>query len=156
MRRQWIKNINRKDFKVKKHSVVCGIHFPDGKPTEAHPYPVLHMGYDPHKGLSTGRAPPKRRCLQQESETSTSEEEHGHVESSQEVEDEEENEGVQPPEDNITVMTYLSVSSALLVTDVDFDAVLSRARMFSTKSGRTFCVVDLFHKQAESVQATPV
>ncbi|KAG1925587.1 hypothetical protein F2P79_025431, partial [Pimephales promelas] len=44
---------------------VCGIHFPDGRPTKEHPYPVLHMGYETHAGpLPSGRAPPKRRCLE--------------------------------------------------------------------------------------------
>ncbi|XP_049912285.1 uncharacterized protein LOC126397490 [Epinephelus moara] len=64
VRHRWIKNINRKDFVANKNSTVCGIHFPDGRPTKEHPYPVLNMRYEHHETLSSGRPPPKRRCLE--------------------------------------------------------------------------------------------
>ncbi|XP_041862227.1 uncharacterized protein LOC121653081 [Melanotaenia boesemani] len=64
VRQTWVKNINRKDFVPNDNSRVCGIHFLDGRPTKAHPYPVLHMGYEHNGIVSSARAPPKRRCLQ--------------------------------------------------------------------------------------------
>ncbi|XP_057703498.1 zinc finger protein 25-like [Corythoichthys intestinalis] len=45
VRKAWVRNINRKDFVPGQYSRVCGIHFVDGRPTKAHPYPVLHLGY---------------------------------------------------------------------------------------------------------------
>ncbi|XP_041849919.1 uncharacterized protein LOC121645496 [Melanotaenia boesemani] len=59
---KWVENINRKDFIPNINSTVCGVHFPEGKPTKENPYPVLHMGYD-HYGAMSGQGPPKRRCL---------------------------------------------------------------------------------------------
>ncbi|XP_063045607.1 uncharacterized protein LOC134439634 isoform X2 [Engraulis encrasicolus] len=64
IRKIWIKNIHRKDFAPNKYSTVCGVHFPDGRPTKKHPYPVLNMGYEYSKTPSCGGPPPKRRCLQ--------------------------------------------------------------------------------------------
>ncbi|KAG1925588.1 NLR family CARD domain-containing protein 3-like [Pimephales promelas] len=65
IRQKWVKNINRQEWVPNNNSRVCGIHFPDGRPTKEHPYPVLHMGYETHAGpLPSGRAPPKRRCLE--------------------------------------------------------------------------------------------
>ncbi|XP_076148074.1 uncharacterized protein LOC143132435 isoform X2 [Alosa pseudoharengus] len=65
IRQKWVKNINRQGWVPNNNSRVCGIHFPDGRPTKEHPYPVLHMGYEPHAGLlPSGRAPPKRGCVE--------------------------------------------------------------------------------------------
>nr|XP_020516152.1 uncharacterized protein LOC110005038 [Labrus bergylta] len=71
---QWIKNINRKDFVPSRHSTVCGIHFKDGQPRKAHPYPILHMGYE-HPGFSSGRPPPKKRRLKPSIVTTRAEQE---------------------------------------------------------------------------------
>ncbi|XP_038069889.1 uncharacterized protein LOC119739132 [Patiria miniata] len=60
-RKQWVRNINRKDFRPSKYSTVCSVHFEEGKPTSAHPYPTVAMGYIPYKQLSRGRPPPRRR-----------------------------------------------------------------------------------------------
>ncbi|XP_041930411.1 uncharacterized protein LOC121694347 isoform X4 [Alosa sapidissima] len=65
IRQKWVKNINRQGWVPNNNSRVCGIHFPDGRPTKEHPYPVLHMGYEPHAELlPSGRAPPKRGCVE--------------------------------------------------------------------------------------------
>ena len=47
----YISNIGRADLKLDcPQSVrICSIHFADGRPTELHPYPTLHMGYDDKK-----------------------------------------------------------------------------------------------------------
>ncbi|XP_048103459.1 uncharacterized protein LOC125297258 isoform X1 [Alosa alosa] len=63
VRQKWIININRKDFVPTKNSTVCGIHFPDGRPTKEHPFPVLHMGYEYHGKTSPGRrGRPTKKC----------------------------------------------------------------------------------------------
>ncbi|KAK5847998.1 hypothetical protein PBY51_017083 [Eleginops maclovinus] len=52
-----LKYINRDGFKPNKNTWVCGIHFPDGRPTTENPYPVLIMGYECH--VTPARPPPK-------------------------------------------------------------------------------------------------
>ncbi|XP_052260256.1 uncharacterized protein LOC127864553 isoform X2 [Dreissena polymorpha] len=46
MRMAWIKSINRKDLKFKpsSKSLVCSLHFLDGRPTNQNPIPVVNMG----------------------------------------------------------------------------------------------------------------
>ncbi|XP_038054914.1 uncharacterized protein LOC119727121 [Patiria miniata] len=76
-RNNWIKNLNRKDFEPTKNSRICSIHFQDGKPSKNNPYPSLHMGYKPHKQLSSGRhAPRLRRDLKLQEQESVSVSEH--------------------------------------------------------------------------------
>ncbi|XP_063057122.1 uncharacterized protein si:ch211-113p18.3 [Engraulis encrasicolus] len=42
IRKMWIKNVHRKDFAPKQvFKGVCGVHFPDGRPTQEHPYPII-------------------------------------------------------------------------------------------------------------------
>lgn len=49
-RKRWNKLMNRTDVKTgknwvnKDHDRVCSKHFPDGKPTRAHPDPTLQLG----------------------------------------------------------------------------------------------------------------
>ncbi|XP_033638949.1 uncharacterized protein LOC117299508 [Asterias rubens] len=69
-RRRWIKLINRKDPKTNENWVaksfdrVCSRHFPDGRPTAAHPDPCLYLGYEPSPGPpSTLRRPPTNSPL---------------------------------------------------------------------------------------------
>ncbi|XP_061564966.1 uncharacterized protein LOC133419652 isoform X2 [Cololabis saira] len=83
VRQRWIKNIHRKDFVPNKNSTVCGIHFPDGRPTKEHPYPSLHMGYC-KAALSSGRPPPKRRRHEPVTDN-TSHDEHEGMDSGAEI-----------------------------------------------------------------------
>ncbi len=69
-RRRWLKLINRKDPKTNKNWVaksfdrVCSTHFPDGRPTPAHPDPCLYLGYGSSLDTpSTPRRPPTKRLL---------------------------------------------------------------------------------------------
>ncbi|KAM7311936.1 uncharacterized protein ISCGN_008843 [Ixodes scapularis] len=56
-RRQWLANLERKNFNPGKSAMVCSIHFPDGRPTTMNPYPTEHLGKEnkrvPHKGRRT-------------------------------------------------------------------------------------------------------
>ncbi|XP_071481997.1 uncharacterized protein [Diadema antillarum] len=66
-RRRWNKLMNQKDQSTgknwinKPHDRVCSKHFPDGKPTLAHPDPVLHLGYKLSPQIAPKRAPPRDR-----------------------------------------------------------------------------------------------
>ncbi|XP_078591819.1 uncharacterized protein LOC144870920 [Branchiostoma floridae x Branchiostoma japonicum] len=62
-RKQWIKLVNRKDWKPKSRSRICSIHFCDGKPTLTNPYPTEHLGYDA-KPPSARKPPAVRKPLQ--------------------------------------------------------------------------------------------
>lgn len=59
LKAKWVKLINRKSaentarWEPQASSVVCSKHFVDGKPTEEHPFPSLHMGYDICQTLGT-------------------------------------------------------------------------------------------------------
>lgn len=61
VKKDWIKAVNRFDFKPSNYSVVCSAHFVDGKPTPAHPVPTVSMqprtfteiGYTPKKRLQS-------------------------------------------------------------------------------------------------------
>ncbi|XP_038064016.1 uncharacterized protein LOC119734552 [Patiria miniata] len=58
-------------------AIICSIHFQDEKPSKNNPYPSLHMGYKPHKQLSSGRhAPRLRRDLKLQEQESVSVSEH--------------------------------------------------------------------------------
>ncbi|XP_034026345.1 mitochondrial import inner membrane translocase subunit Tim21 isoform X2 [Thalassophryne amazonica] len=63
-RKHWIRLINRKDIKTGKNwmprhfSRVCSVHFPDGSPTDTHPYPTLNLGY-----VTRGRGGKPRKPL---------------------------------------------------------------------------------------------
>lgn len=46
-RKEWLDKINRKGFNPMKKSVVCSIHFIDGRPTQQNPLPQLLLGYEP-------------------------------------------------------------------------------------------------------------
>ncbi|XP_040076896.1 uncharacterized protein LOC120848885 [Ixodes scapularis] len=43
-RRQWLANLERKNFNPGKNAMICSIHFPDGRPTSLNPYPTQHLG----------------------------------------------------------------------------------------------------------------
>ncbi|KAI8491853.1 hypothetical protein Bbelb_302260 [Branchiostoma belcheri] len=69
-RRRWNKLINKKDsvsnknWVNKPHDRVCSQHFIDGKPTAAHPDPVLHLGYtgpSSDQKVTPKRPPPSKR-----------------------------------------------------------------------------------------------
>ncbi|XP_078662112.1 uncharacterized protein LOC144906066 [Branchiostoma floridae x Branchiostoma belcheri] len=69
-RRRWNKLMNKTDVKTKKNWMnkpydrVCSRHFPDGKPTKAHPDPILHLGYtrpSSDQKLTPKRPPPSQR-----------------------------------------------------------------------------------------------
>lgn len=47
IRQQWIAKLNRNNFVANKHSRVCSIHFPDGRPTKINPVPQLLLELGP-------------------------------------------------------------------------------------------------------------
>lgn len=76
-RRRWNKLMNKTDPKTKKNWVntkydrVCSRHFPEGKPTPAHPDPVLHLGYTrptSEQRVTAKRPPPSRVAIPEPSE----------------------------------------------------------------------------------------
>ena len=66
-RRRWIQLLNRKgegkqtNWPQKQSSRVCSLHFPDGHPTLANPYPTLLLGYATASSATRTRKPPSKR-----------------------------------------------------------------------------------------------
>ncbi len=66
-RKEWIKAVNRKDPKTKKNwqpsedSRVCSVHFPEGRPTEDFPSPVVNISATGNgKAVKRKRPPPPK------------------------------------------------------------------------------------------------
>ena len=63
-RQKWTSIVNRKRgnkiWQPTSDSRVCSLHFLDGKPSPAHPYPTLHLGYERFREIKS-RPPPTPR-----------------------------------------------------------------------------------------------
>ncbi|XP_060754014.1 uncharacterized protein LOC132864615 isoform X1 [Neoarius graeffei] len=60
-RKEWIRRINRKDWKPDRKSRICLKHFAEDHPTAENPYPSLEMGYTSGSAFKKARPPPKTR-----------------------------------------------------------------------------------------------
>ena len=55
----WTRRLNRKNFKVNKHTKVCSNHFELGSPVDSHPNPTLFLkGYDHSDQVKSKRKAP--------------------------------------------------------------------------------------------------
>lgn len=76
IREQWIAMLQRADFKPGPTARVCSIHFVDGRPTKAHPYPTLHLNTPAGSGgLAAPRSGGRRGIRRQRLKKNAREEE---------------------------------------------------------------------------------